>query len=161
MDTKKLIIAELLKQLASQLEAMALAAKTSSQAASHPDNKAENRQDTRATLDGYLASAQSKLAGNIERQMDLLRRLTLRNFSPQDPIAAGAMIELRANNLPPKTYFLLPDCGGQTLMIEGETIYVISSQSPIGEVLIGQLAGETVEVETPQGRLDYEISLVQ
>jgi len=143
---KRLILDALLASLESDLKSLEAAAREAHEAATHDEGKAEDQYDTRGLEASYLAGAQAKRAGEIQKLIHLYRNLDLRNFSPTDHIAVTALVELESQGK--KTLvFLVPTAGGNSLSIEGKTVQILSATSPLGEELIGRSLSKPSEVE--------------
>lgn len=135
-----------------QLKLAAEAAQNTKDAATHEENKPENKYDTRGLEASYLARAQ------IERVMDLkglrngLQSMKIRDFKDSDRIALTAVIQLQSQE---KSFWvlLLPQGGGQSVSFEGITYKVITPESPLGSQLVGKLVDDVVEIKD----VEYEI----
>src|SRR3954469_6128446 len=87
------------------------AAKASHEEATHEQNKAENKYDTRGLEAAYLAGGQAKQAAETELTIKEFRKLEVRKFAAQEPIAVGAVVELEGDG-EITLYFLSPRGGG-------------------------------------------------
>lgn len=95
-------------------------------------------------------------ADQIMRQLLMLKHLPVRRFSGDDPICASGLVELELNGLR-SFYLIVPSGGGLVTRIAGRAVQVITPQSPLGEVLLGRRAGESVVVTTTTGTRTYKI----
>lgn len=96
---------------------------------------------------------------SLERQIaDLERRVACADvidpsrLVSQEVVALGALVRVEEVGTGRQEEFLLVG--------EGEVrrdVDTVSVASPLGRVLVGRKAGETVEVEAPRGRLRYQI----
>lgn len=66
------------------------------QGATHEESRSEHAKDTRATEQSYLARGLADRVADLERTVTVLAHLELRRFEPDDPIAVGALIEVRS-----------------------------------------------------------------
>lgn len=156
MDKRKLIAA-ILESLEKDLEVQKAAALATYQAATGEESKAENEYDTRGLEASYLAGAQAKRVGEIEELLTIYKFVEIKNFSPKDKIGATALVKVDLNG---KTslLFLLPKGGGVSIPFEGQTVQVLTPNSPLGEALVGLQQGDTAFVETgPDRAKEYEI----
>ena len=154
---------ELLKKfearIAADFSVLTQAALAAREAAIHSESKAEDQYDTRGLEASYLAGAQSKRALELEGLLALFRHIDLKQFGPQTPIAATAVIELESEGK--RSYcFLMPQGGGMSESFDGKLIQVITAQSPLGKALLGRRVGDQIDVEIQRVTRDYEITAV-
>lgn len=153
---KNLLLEKIKAQLAEELAFLTKAAKAAHDAATNEESKAEDQYDTRGLEASYLAGAQSQRAAEVQKTLALYQTLELKAPAAGAPIAATALVELESGG---KTslYFIAPYGAGMNLEIDGVTVHVITSQSPLGEELIGRKPGDLVEVELRNGVREYRI----
>ena len=120
------------------------------------DVKSEGKYDTRAIEAGYLAGAQQRRVEELKLELQLLEEIPAREFSNDEEVSIGALVDIKFNNQIRK-YFVAPTAGGTMINIDGETVLVISTFSPIGDAVFGTKVGEEFELETPQGTRVYEV----
>ncbi len=136
------------------------AARSAREAATHEESRPENDKDTRAIEASYLAGAQADRVRDVERMINALEFLPLRAFTPTDPIASAALVEVEVEGKR-SHYFLAPQGGGLRVAIDGVAVQVITPPSPVGRALLGRVEGEVVEVRAEGGVRDYEIIAVK
>lgn len=155
MNKKKLVEA-ITRQIAAELSAITQAAKNTYDVATHEDNKPENKYDTRGLEASYLAGAQAKRVNEMKDVLAIFENLPLKEFTSVNAIATTALIEVSHED---KLSFVLimPKGGGQSTVFEGQTVQVITAESPLGRGLIGRKVGDLVEIETGTKRREYEI----
>ena len=142
---KRAIIKKILGKLADELEVYFRAARFARAEATHEQNKAENKYDTRGLEASYLAHGQSKQAAELEAAIADFENLKARAFGANEPIDIGALVELEMggdNSL----YFIGPRAGGTEVLHDRKEILVITPQSPLGGQLAGKKAGDQVQV---------------
>jgi hypothetical protein len=90
----------------------------------------------------------------------LLRFLEPKNFKADSPIAATALAELDHDG---KTVwaFMLPQGGGTSVEFEGHRVQIVTPKSPLGEAIVGRVAGDLALVDTGKETLEYEIVSVR
>lgn len=100
---------------------------------------------------------QAFLEGRIQELEALLNRAEIisEGGSPSGVIGVGSTVLIREQGREPVKYFLV---GAQEADPRNGRI---SHESPIGKVLIGHKAGETVKAQTPAGELSFEIIEVE
>lgn len=108
------------------------------------ESRAENKWDTHSQEAAYLAEGQAKLAGEIKASIELYRTLPLPDFSSEDVIALGAVVEIEASGGTSAWYFLGPRGGGLELNSEGRNVLVLTPHSPLGRQLLGKRVGDRV-----------------
>lgn len=156
MISKKKLVERILTQLEKELGLLNEAAVAAHAAAIHDESKAEDHHDTRGLEASYLASAQAIRIQELEQLISKLRVLPLREFKPTDFIEVGALVELDLNGKR-FLYFLLNQCGGVSLPMEGRVVQVITPLAPLGEAMLDKKAGDSVEVEIQGSIREYEV----
>jgi transcription elongation GreA/GreB family factor len=137
------IVQQLRRDLATQTNAAQMARDE----AISEESRAQNKWDTHSQEAAYLAESQAKIAGEIASSIELLSSLALSDFSSSDPIALGALVHLESaasSSARRSAYFLAPRAGGVEVTVEGETVLVVTPQSPLGRQLIGRRIGDSV-----------------
>lgn len=137
-------------------EQLALAKESYQSALNHSrsdDIKPEGKYDTRATLAGYLTSAQKQRVDELQKELQLLEGIELR---PGQEAALGSLVLLRLNDSE-QWHFLSSTSGGSLVNVEGKAVLVISVFSPIGSEVLGLCAGDAFEIETPKETREYLI----
>ncbi len=149
---KHALIAAIRAEIAAEAAEMTRLAKEAAEAATHEENKPENDKDMRSTEASYLARGQADRVRELDREHAVLGSLALRAFGDDDPIEAGAYVELRAGKQ--VTRCLLAPAGGGR---KSGGVQIVTASSPLGAALIGLSVGDEAEVPTPQGPRVYEI----
>lgn len=100
---------------------------------------------------------QAFLEGRIQELEALLGRANIitREASADGSIAVGSTVVIQEKGREPSRYFLVGAAEADPR--NGK----ISNESPIGRALLGHKAGETVEAETPAGKLVFQIVSVE
>jgi transcription elongation GreA/GreB family factor len=159
MFKKQELIEEIVRQLTAELELFFRAAKAAHAEATHEQSKAENKYDTRGLEAAYLARGQSKQAAELAAAISQFQALKAREFGPKDAIDVGAVVELR-DKRDHSWYFVGPAGGGTEIQHDGKEVLVITSQSPIGKELVGQLQGHAFELVIGGEKRKYKIQTV-
>lgn len=153
---KRALITEIQRSLALELEEILRAVKSSHEAATHEESRAEDSHDTRATEASYLAGAQAKRASDIQRLILIYKFMPVRQYGKDDVICPGALAELEFNGTQ-AFYFVAPEGGGLIMRLEGKAIQVITPNSPMGESILGRKVGDVIEVEIRSGTREYKV----
>lgn len=138
---KRALIQKIVAQLTSELAVYFRAARNSRAEATHEQNKAESKYDTRGLEASYLARGQSRQAAELEAAIAEFEKLPVKKFGADEPIGLGALVELESGG-EKRFYFIGPRAGGTEVLHDKKEIIVITPQSPLGEQLLGKKAGE-------------------
>lgn len=156
MIDKLVLLEEIRARLEEERANLTRIALEAAAAVTHEDNKPENDKDMRSTEASYLARGQAERAREVERSLALLSTLYVRTFTPDDKIAATALVEL-VQGKSKMVCFVMPVAGGQRIRSGDTEVQVVTPTSPLGKALMGLAEGDEAEVSTPQGTKVYEI----
>jgi transcription elongation GreA/GreB family factor len=134
------ILALILERLRAELELLTRAALATHAEATHEENKAEDKYDTRGLEASYLAHGQSRAAEEAADAVAQFQSLALRDFAAGEAIALGALVRLDDD----ARYFIGPKAGGTEVEAGGATIMVITPSSPLGRQLVGRRQGDRI-----------------
>jgi transcription elongation GreA/GreB family factor len=156
MNIKKPIKSEVISAIKaaiySELDAAERMAEQAQNEATHSDTKSEGKYDTRATEASYLARGQAQRILNLRTLKAWYER-----FSPDQTaseVRVGALILVE--NQSQEWLFLAP-AGGGKVTVQGISVQVVSPTSPIGRGMVDIEVGESFEVDTPKGVVEYEV----
>jgi transcription elongation GreA/GreB family factor len=138
---KRALIKKIIARLTDELAVYFRAANASRAEATHEQNKAEDKYDTRGLEASYLARGQSKQAAEIESAIAEFEKLAVRKFADGEAIGLGALAELETGG-EHSFYFIGPRAGGTEVLHDKKEILVITPQSPLGEQLMGKKTGD-------------------
>lgn len=140
------LIASICKELRGRLERLTRAAMDAHAAATDPGSKAESKYDTRSLEESYLATGQAKHVKELAATLRVFENLKLRDFTADEEIDAGALVEMKPEGSREKTFFLLaPSSGGLEVVHEGKEITLLSPESPLYERLLGKRVGDALD----------------
>src|SRR5881394_2760267 len=108
---KRLLLKQIVAALNDSLTLLEKAARASHAEATHEQNKAESKYDTRGLEAAYLAGGQARQAAETEKTIEQFQTLPLASFGAKDPIALSALVELESRG-ERMFYFLGPRGGG-------------------------------------------------
>lgn len=137
----------ILRQLREELATQTNAAELARDEAISEESRPENKWDTHSQEAAYLAEGQAKLAAEIGSSIEMFTTLALPAFGPDDTIAVGALVQLEAGSAGSGRrtwYFVGPRAGGVEVSVGGETVLVLTPQSPLGRQLLGKRIGDVV-----------------
>ena len=124
----------------------------------------ESRHDTFKEEAQYMVSAQevriSELSRSLETMQDL--RYHADECSPGGEITLGSIVRLSSlSNALGDWYILSPAAGGLDIISDdGVEVTAITSESPLGSMLLGRSAGDEIELPLNQGRAVYTVTEV-
>lgn len=147
MMKKTELIQRIIASLSEELAIIKEGARDAYEEATHEESQPENRFDTHSLEASYRAAGQAKVAVELETAVMRCENMELHEFETDEPIGIGALVELESKN-EKDLYFLIPIAGGVEVEDGNRTILVITPQSPIGKLLVGHRAGDTVAMET-------------
>ena len=93
----------------------------------------------------------------IQQQLTQYRFLPTREFSNDDVICAGCLVELELQGRK-AFYYLVPSGGGLVLSFDGNPVQIITPQSPLGEALLGKRLGDEVKVALRNQIREYKVT---
>jgi hypothetical protein len=156
---KRALLKKILSALHDEMESYVRAARAAHAEATHEQNKAENKYDTRGLEAAYLAGAQSRQAAETQSAIETFEKLPLKDFSAGDPIDLSAFVELQSRG--ERTAFFLGPCkGGLELQHSGKEVIVLTPQAPLGQQLVGRKAGDRFKWGNGGGATEYHIVAV-
>ena len=155
---KPALLAQIIIALSAELEMLTKAALATHAEATNEENKAEDKYDTRGLEASYLAHGQSKAAEEAALAVTQFQGLAARNLQPGEPVSLGAFVVLEGKTT--NHYFVGPRAGGTEVQHEGNTVMVITPQSPLGRQLVGKKQGDLVQLELGGKRSEYRLSAV-
>lgn len=157
MTIKIQLLNQLQQVIEQDLATLTASARTAAIEATHEESRPENKYDTRGLEASYLAGAQSARAAELVAILDHVRNTIPRTFSERDPIAATAIAELESEGGAPTIVFLVRLGAGYTLTVESKKYVTVTTQSPLGQALLGKLAGDAVALTTGRETKEYDI----
>lgn len=159
MFDKAKLVAAIVAFLQTEYEVLHRAAQATYEAATHEENKAENKYDTRGLEASYLAESQSKRAQELKQTVGMFKNLKLRNFNNEGPITLGALVELtRAEDV--HYYFIGPKGGGTRIEFEDKQVLIITAASPLGSSLLKGEIGDDISIGIEPNRQTFEITAI-
>jgi transcription elongation GreA/GreB family factor len=142
----------LLERLKAELAAILNAAEMAKEGSNHEDAVAKSKYDTHGLELSYLAGSQFERARTAEAKIGILENSLFIDYGEDDEINIGALVRLEGPAQKAR-FYLISDIGaGLDLEFQGEKIFVISPESPLGETLMGHYEGESVESKERQLR---------
>jgi hypothetical protein len=156
---KQAILQQIIAQIDRELESYFRSARSAHSDATDPQNKAENKYDTRGLEASYLARGQSLQAAEAIESRQHFERLEPRAFGLKEAIDIGALVEVESKT-DTSWYFVGPRAGGTEIVEGGVAVLVITPQSPLGRQLQGKTEGERLQIEIGGRREQCRIARV-
>lgn len=153
---KREIIQQVIEKLKSELDQYRRAALATHEDATHEENKAEDKYDTRGLEASYLAMGQARQAEEIQQSVQAYESLAVRDFPRSDPVSLGALVTVETRGRSAQ-YLVGPRAGGTEVEAESGTILVVTPQSPLGRQLMGRMTGDTLVLEIGGRRSEARI----
>jgi hypothetical protein len=147
---KSAIIAEILDRLRAEFESRIRTSKLTREGGNDAESKPEGKYDTLAIEENYLADGLAKMAFAASEAMAEIEKMPVRPFTVDDPVDLGALVEIEISGSQ-EWFFLAPAGGGTEVRHEGETVTVITPESPLGSKLIGSHVGH--RITSPAARI--------
>ncbi len=155
--------ADLLQRIVATLKAevalFAQSAQATHEEATHEENKAEDKYDTRGLEASYLALGQAKQAEETALAVQAFAALALRDFLPDDVISLGALVAVESRGRTAH-YFIGPRAGGTEVEDEAGMVVVITPQSPLGRQLMGRRKGDALALDVGGRKIESRIATV-
>jgi len=156
---KKALRRQLTEHLMERLSGFDKSAREAHAEATHEQNKAENKYDTRAIEASYLAEGQARQATEVAGSIQALEGMILRDFTQSTPIAPGALVQLESNG-EVAWYFLAPCAGGVELGAGGKPVLVVTPQSPLGGAMLGLKTSAKFKLQFGREQVLYMVKSV-
>lgn len=156
---KRSLVKKIVTELRAELESYSRAARSAQAEATHEQNKAENKYDTRGLEAAYLAGAQSRQAAETQNAIESFEKLTLREFGASDPVDLSALVEVE-NGRERGFFFVGPCKGGLEIKQNGKEVVVLTPQAPLGAQLVGRKTGDRFVWGAGTTAVEYRIRSV-
>jgi hypothetical protein len=151
MLDKAKILQAILDRLGADFEDHQATSKRTRAASNDAETKSEGKYDTRSTEENYLADGLAKKAFAAAQAAKAFRDLDAENFSSDQPIDLGALVELSLDG-ERAWFFLGPTAGGIEVECGGQLVTVITRGSPLGDQIYGKKLGDLTS--TPKARIE-------
>ncbi|WP_194437508.1 transcription elongation factor [Vibrio fluminensis] len=157
---KQTILDAIVVALEDKLEIARSSTQRAIDAATDEETVPEHKYDTLALEASYLAHGQAMRVQECENELNLMRQLQLRDFE-QQAIAVGAYVELEDEQGAVKRFFIAPCAGGLAVQHQQVSIYLLTTQSPMGKLLKGKYQDDEVELSIGGKSTAYAIVTVR
>lgn len=145
---KEAVLGVLREKLRAELNAAVGASREAADYATNEEARAESKYDTQGLEASYLAAGQAAQARALADAINTLDALHSELTAPRETILRGALVQCSLGRSK-EWFFLAPAGGGETLLVDGEEVTVVTAQSPVGAALVGKSA--EAEFKLPNG----------
>ncbi|MBD1575142.1 transcription elongation factor [Vibrio sp. S11_S32] len=134
------------------------ATKTAIDTATDKENVPQHKYDTLSLEASYLAHGQGQRLQQCLRELHSFKALPVKDWSVEDAVSIGALIELfDDNDNSNKWFFLSPVAGGLNVSFSDHSISLVTPESPLGKALNKKMRDDEVVVDIA-GRIKcYEV----
>lgn len=153
---KRSLVKKILTELRAELESYSRAARSAQAEATHEQNRAENKYDTRGLEAAYLAGAQSRQAVETHNAIESFEKLSLREFGASESIDLSALVEVGTGR-ERSCFFVGPCKGGLEIKQNGKEVVVLTPQAPLGAELVGRKTGDSFLWGEGTAAVEYRI----
>ncbi|KFE57017.1 GreA/GreB family elongation factor [Pseudomonas syringae] len=157
---KQEVLQLIVEKLTIDLDIAQRAAQTAYETATHEENIAENKYDTLGLEASYLAAGQAKRVEEIRQSLVLYQKMSLTPFNEDKGIQPGDLITLENHQGVEQHLFLGPDAAGLKIQYAELIVTVITSRAPLGQTLLGKLAGDELEISVNGSRQSFEVTQI-
>lgn len=158
-DVYKTITATLLKRY----ENAKWAANQAHEAATNEESIAENKYDTFGLEASYLAHGQSQRVVECEKDWLVFHKKQLVEFTEEDSVDLWSLVRLSNFDSASEVnryFFVSPCSGGLNIIINDETVYLVTPFSPVGKLLLGKMVGDELKLPKNGEQTAYEITSI-
>lgn len=135
------IVQSILAALHEEFEHFQTSSKQTRSAGNDTESKSEGKYDTRSIEENYLADGLAMQAQAAVESAAAYEKLILTDFNSDTPIDLSALIQLEFSD-ETSWFFFGPAGGGTEVESDGETITVITPESPLGQQLLDKKVGD-------------------
>ncbi len=149
---KQLVFQALLEALESRLESTLVGFGDAAEYATSEEAKADSKYDTQGLEASYLAAGQAAAAKKIREEIERLQAAEQEYLAPRGVIARGALLSCRIERTT-EWFYCSPIGGGETLVLDGMAIDVVSPATPLYRSFHGKAAGAVALL--PSGSIGF------
>ncbi len=154
LPDKSTVVARIRAELGAELEALErVAAETRSEVVSD-ETRQEGEYDTRAIEASYLARGQAQRIAQLRRLVAWLAAFQPRQRLQPAAVQEGALVALDGHRR--ELVFVAPEGGGR-VHVGSQLVQIISLDGPLGRAMAALEVGDSFEVDSPRGVLEYEL----
>ena len=155
------LITLILDHIEQELSTLLTAAQNAHDGATHEENKAENKYDTRGLEAAYLAHGLSVRVEELQQSIIDYRQLQRVEVDNYSCVQVGTLVCLEDDDGNERRVFVGPSGGGIKLDFEGYEITVVTPTSPIGEALLGKAVDDVFTLKVKGLDVNYTVFHMQ
>ena len=144
--TKQDIHQQFVQQLSDELDTITAAARASISTATSEAHHAEGKYDTFSLETSYLARGQARRVEELRQTLELLGQMTVKTLDGNAPVQRSALVRLQAASGEQRTLYLGVAGGGESILVNGEEVVIVTSQSPLGRAVLGKTKGDEFSI---------------
>jgi transcription elongation GreA/GreB family factor len=144
--TKKVIHQRFIDHLTAELESITAVAKKTFATATSEEHRAEHKYDTFKLESSFLARGQAKRVEELAGALDSLQMMPLKKLNSASPIQLGALVRLDSGDGEIRVLYFGSAAGGETTVVGGVEITMITSRAPLGMAMLGKAVGDSFEI---------------
>jgi transcription elongation GreA/GreB family factor len=162
LPPRALVVEALRAAIATELSALERVSAVTREEVTSDETRSEGKYDTRSTEASYLARGQAWRIAASRQLHAWFQALpdTLPSTDGRAHLGSLVAVECEANTPATTDYLFLAPVGGTRVEVNGQTIRVISPDSPLGQVLVGLEEGEDFEFTRPAGKAEFTLTEV-
>ena len=130
------------------------AVKMAHESATHEENIAESKYDTKGLEASYLVQGQAKRVEELEGALAAFNSMEIH---PVNSVMLNALVKLEDQNGKEEYMFIAPASGGLKVEFEGKEILLMTPISPLGKALLGKVSGDEISVSVGRKVKEYKI----
>ncbi|WP_394179240.1 transcription elongation factor GreAB [Marinomonas posidonica] len=160
---RKTAIDLIIRALEARFETARAAAQQAREAAINEESVAETKYDTFGLESSYLAHGQSQRVIECENDwLQFSRQVPIENDA-NDKVVLWSLIRLVPLNeaLSLRYFFISNIAGGLSLQYLHSSLVLISPETPVGKILLGQEEGECISLTLAGQTTEFEIDSIQ
>lgn len=159
--TKQQLYQHIMSTLQSDLQAAIAAAQAAHETATHKENVAENKYDTRGLEAAYLAAGYSKRIEEIQQSLQAYRNLVIRTHEAEHGVQLSSLVVVCDTLGKQQTFFLGPAGAGLKIRTDTGDVMVITPNAPLGQALLGKTEGEEISLSIGNTKQIFEVVSVE
>jgi len=130
------------------------AVKMAHESATHEENIAESKYDTKGLEASYLVQGQARRVEELENSLAALNSMEITSVTS---VMLNALVRLEDQNGKEEYMFIAPSSGGLKVEFDSKEIMVMTPISPLGKSLIGKSVGDQISVTIGRKHKDYTV----
>lgn len=157
---KQLLHNKIIQILDKVYQSLTAAAMQAHDTATSKETVAESKYDTFGLEASYLAHGQAKRVTEYAEGLLAYKNLGAVSFPADAPIELGALIKIEDELGNEQFLFLGPAAGGLKFYFDNTEITLITTSSPLGQMLMHRYIGDEIKLTISQQNKFYEIMAI-